>query len=182
MADEQNSYKLLQVLLAKRLWQEADWETASLLKVEKKKADEGGEAKISTDVRKAIDKLWIESSNGRFGFSVQSQLLKSVDNDIERLGDMVGWRTQGKWLKTDEITFSDYAPIGHLPAMGRFSVPVDLSVTPVEDIGFLLEKRYPSLFKSSNYDAKYVDDHDSLIDYMIDIAGLGDMEGISIMP
>ena len=41
-----------------------------------------------------------------------------VDSETEkRLGDRLGWRKEGNWLKYDQLTFklSPTTPIGHLP-------------------------------------------------------------------
>jgi eukaryotic-like serine/threonine-protein kinase len=46
-----------------------------------------------------IDQLWVEYSNGSFGFSVQKRIYRSVGGTMEynsevwqKFGDRVGWR------------------------------------------------------------------------------------------
>jgi hypothetical protein len=74
---------------------------------------------------RVIDKLWKTYSDGRFGFSQQKEIYLSVggQNDIteidmsmlEKMGDVIGWRVNGKWLKAEEFDFSINAPVGSLP-------------------------------------------------------------------
>lgn len=72
-----------------------------------------------------FDELWLEHSKGRFGFSVQQAIWKSLgglglhpkpDNDMERaFGDRVGWRRGEVWLGYHDYTFGLSAEPGHLP-------------------------------------------------------------------
>lgn len=74
---------------------------------------------------KTIDRLWQESSQGLFGFSVQFLIFVSTGNkpgkllsieSYEEFGDRVGWREQGQWIGFKEnLTYSLDAPTGHLP-------------------------------------------------------------------
>jgi GUN4-like len=78
----------------------------------------------------ALDQLWVKFSKGRFGFSVQQQLLApllakyySKTEAWNRFGDKVGWRVnhllkQNYWKKHSELTFTLQAPVGHFPHMG----------------------------------------------------------------
>ncbi len=70
----------------------------------------------------AIDQLWVKSSNGRFGFSVQKRIWEDVGGKTEpsyktfcRFGDRVGWRAMGNWINTSAIAYHLSAPRGHLP-------------------------------------------------------------------
>lgn len=72
-----------------------------------------------------LDKLWLQHSDGRFGFSVQKAIWNALggigtrpraDGDMERdFGDRVGWRQEEVWLAYREYSFSLAAPPGHLP-------------------------------------------------------------------
>ncbi|OCQ97144.1 hypothetical protein BCD64_16315 [Nostoc sp. MBR 210] len=74
-----------------------------------------------------IDKLWKKYSNGRFGFSVQKRIWKSLGggsdtshNTIEikeKFGDVVGWRKDGDWVYYADLNYYNHkkAPHGHLP-------------------------------------------------------------------
>jgi hypothetical protein len=73
---------------------------------------------------KRIDQLWVKYSQGKFGFSVQESIWKSVGgsskptNDVyNRFADRVGWRINQRWLKSDDYNFTNNAPSGHLPLM-----------------------------------------------------------------
>lgn len=127
-SDTGADYTRLDQLLAHRQWQQADWETASvMLKVASR--DEQGWLTTS-DVEKfpctdlcIIDTLWKKYSLGRFGFSVQARIWQEVGGKVgevncgteHRLGEQVGWLMYHEWLKYSELTFSLNAPSGHLP-------------------------------------------------------------------
>jgi hypothetical protein len=63
---------------------------------------------------RAIDKLWVDYSKGKFGFSVQKKVWMACggvagEYDYEvykKFADQVGWRRSGNWLGYDELTFS----------------------------------------------------------------------------
>jgi hypothetical protein len=135
-------YTRLRDLLAKQKWKEADEETAkAMLKVAGR--DEFLEIE---DIRffpcedlRTIDRLWVKSSNGKFGFSVQKEIYiklggtEEFDGLIwEKFGDTVGWRrkretfkipiilsvTYPEWVKWYELDFDlDNSPRGHLPVL-----------------------------------------------------------------
>jgi len=73
-----------------------------------------------------INRLWVNYSHGRFGFSVQKQVYVECgaqlngdypgDNIWYEFGDKVGWRVNGSWIYYKDVTFSNSAPQGHLPS------------------------------------------------------------------
>ncbi len=75
----------------------------------------------------AIDQLWLAHSNGRFGFSVQSRVWRSLgctlSGDIltqtiseNKFGQSVGWRKANTWLfPLDSFNYDIQAPQGSLP-------------------------------------------------------------------
>jgi hypothetical protein len=72
-----------------------------------------------------IDKLWVEYSYGSFGFSVQKKIFDSVNQNKGKFAEKVGWRGEAglfrgafAWKSDDDLTFSQDAPDGHLPAWG----------------------------------------------------------------
>ncbi len=91
---------------------------------------------IPPEVLQALDDLWVEASDGRFGFSVQQRIWAEVraQNPVDSataakaFGDRVGWTRlpgmedptfiAGDWLTEMEITHSLEAPVGHLPWAG----------------------------------------------------------------
>ena len=120
---------LLRNLLADKKWKEADGVTFTLML---KVADREKEGRLDTesidkfpceDLR-IIDQLWVEYSNGRFGFSVQKRIYQSLGGTREynwevwnKFGDKVGWIKNNRWLCYNDLTFSDLAVQAHLPCM-----------------------------------------------------------------
>lgn len=124
-SDTGADYTRLDQLLAHRQWQQADWETASvMLKVAGRDAQgwliRSDVAKFPCTDLRIIDTLWKKYSLGRFGFSVQARIWQEVGGKVDcgtehRLGEQVGWLMYNEWLKYSELTFSLNAPTGHLP-------------------------------------------------------------------
>ncbi|MDZ7954490.1 translation initiation factor IF-2 N-terminal domain-containing protein [Nostoc sp. DedQUE09] len=118
----------LQDLLAVGRWQEADQETEQLI-IQIADAERQGllgveELKnLSCHDLRVIDRLWVEYSNGHFGFSVQKKIWESFGftNNIRdyniwwSFGNSVGWRVKDRWLPYERIKFTFQAPKGHLP-------------------------------------------------------------------
>ncbi|MBD2113891.1 GUN4 domain-containing protein [Leptolyngbya subtilissima] len=91
---------------------------------------------IPPEVLQTLDRLWVEASDGRFGFSVQRKIWAEVraqnpeDSAVaaKAFGDRVGWTRPpgmedptfiaGEWLTELEINPSLDAPVGHLPWAG----------------------------------------------------------------
>jgi hypothetical protein len=123
LSDVGADYTRLRDLLADGKWKEADEETGVLMLKVARRETQGWLDTDSiktfpcTDLR-TINKLWVEYSKGRFGFSVQTRIYEEVGTDPEKWGDRVGWRKGGVWLDYSGFTFDSNAPVGHLP--GRF--------------------------------------------------------------
>ena len=129
-----NYYANLRELLAAQDWQAADRETAERMLEVMSRQNEGW-LRIEDmqnfpclDLR-TIDRLWVNHSQGKFGFSVQTKIWQSCDRpttynrDWETFGEAIGWRTKGDsatgdepgWLIYSQLTFDLLAPTGHLP-------------------------------------------------------------------
>ncbi|MHC0066526.1 GUN4 domain-containing protein [Nostoc sp. UIC 10890] len=124
-------YTRLRDLLKARQWKDADEETlAVMLKASGRKSEGWLDSESinnfpCTDLR-TIDKLWVEYSNGHFGFSVQKRIWENVGKDYEKFGERVGWRKGmfgnetknwlSNWLSYLDLTFTTASPQGHLPA------------------------------------------------------------------
>jgi len=123
-------YNHLEKLLIDRQWQEADRETGNIIlkatnQEQRGWLDEFDLQQLPSDVLQILDRLWIEYSQGHFGFSVQKQIWLSAgcqpgqDSEqlYQRFGQRVGWydSKMERWLMWDEYTFSLEAPRGHLP-------------------------------------------------------------------
>ncbi len=67
-----------------------------------------------------IDRLWQAYSQGKFGFSVQSRLLNSLDGRYDRLWPRIGWKIDGVWTRYPKsFTWSLEAPEGHMPLVNQ---------------------------------------------------------------
>jgi hypothetical protein len=71
---------------------------------------------------RTINQLWLNYSNGKFGFSVQKEIYESLggtrvynERVWNKFGDRVGWRKGGSWLVYSDLTFNIGAPKAHLP-------------------------------------------------------------------
>ena len=138
------NYIKLEQLLAAGKWKEADEETYNkMLEVEGKlqhshmvRGELIGIKNIENfscpDLR-AIDRLWVKYSNGRFGFSVQKRIYQNLGGTKEENGQVflayyeaIGWKQKGEkgeWLSYSQSTFNTQAPSAHLPReRGRPSV------------------------------------------------------------
>ncbi len=121
-------YSSLRDLLANKEWKKADEETREImLKISKRDEngwlDRGNIEQFPWQDFRIINRLWLEYSNSKFGFSVQKQIWENIEvasnNDFEvekTLGDRVGWRNNNVWLKYEELTFDLSAFEGHLPS------------------------------------------------------------------
>lgn len=122
----------LEELLELGKWKESDHETKRLLLELAGREQEGwllsGDANgISSQALLAIDRLWVEYSNGRFGFSVQSKIwqtlgCKSSDNiqtqtiSENTFGKYVKWRVGSRWISQwDSFNYDSQSPQGSLP-------------------------------------------------------------------
>ncbi|WP_354635371.1 GUN4 domain-containing protein [Planktothricoides raciborskii] len=126
------NYSQLRDLLATKQWQAADRETAAImLKIAGK---ESAGRLTGQDMQKfpceelgRINQLWLDFSDGRFGFTVQKQIWEQVGGLVDsddsetycRFADRVGWRKNGAWLDYSQLRFNSNSnttsPLGHLP-------------------------------------------------------------------
>jgi len=131
IAPLKGDYNQLRDLLGKKTWQEADQETVRVILQVAKRQKEGwlttkGIEKFSRSDLCMIDQIWLEASQGHFGFSVQREIWLSVDGQpgkfdaatFRNFGDQVGWRVNDDWLRHyNSFNFSLNAPKGHLPSL-----------------------------------------------------------------
>ena len=117
-------YSALETSLQAKNWQQANQETNQMLSALSQES-----INIPCESLAAIDKLWVDNSDGRFGFTPQKQVYLDTNNDVDsyvessyqNFGNRVGWRTFGYWSLFGDLTFNERAPIGHLPAPNRES-------------------------------------------------------------
>jgi len=121
------NYKKLRNLLTVKRWKEADEETENKI-LELLNTDywfdvssESLKQLPFTDIE-TIDRLWLNYSNGRYGFSVQKRIYESFGSlkefkreEWDKFGKVVGWKEDNKWLRRSNLSFTLDSPEGHLP-------------------------------------------------------------------
>ena len=120
-------YAPLQQALALQQFEEADRLTSAILRqLAGPDAERRGyvyysevPAMASVDLE-SLDRLWVVYSQGRFGFSVQLRLLRSLGGRWEQLWPRLGWKQAGVWTRyPGSFTWSLEAPEGHLPLVNQ---------------------------------------------------------------
>lgn len=77
-------------------------------------------AALPTMDLESLDRLWITYSLGRFGFSVQGQILRRCQGRWEELWTLLGWKQDGLWTRYPSgFTWSLEAPEGHMPLVNQ---------------------------------------------------------------
>jgi len=126
-------YETLQNLLKAGKWLAADKETVQLILAIAGQSDlenlrPEDIALIDCSELQVIDRLWMNYSNNRFGFSVQAKIYQNLGGSqqstieqnnelIEKWGDKLGWRKDGNWLKCSDLDYSKAAFEGGLPGL-----------------------------------------------------------------
>jgi len=121
------NYEDLQLLLIEQKFEEADRLTSSYLrKLAGKLAEKRGYVFYSEVMNmsgkdlQTIDRLWTIYSTGRFGFSIQAKILKSVGKKYELMWPKIGWKKEGLWTRyPGSFCWSLYAPDGHMPLINQ---------------------------------------------------------------
>jgi GUN4-like len=134
-------YSRIRHLLLEKKWKEADEETSKILLnlatqyrkylgIEQTEEATLDELCLSSDCMnyfpcedlRIIDKLWLTYSNSHFGFSTQTCIWQSINQDQKDVHlnckdfvEKVGWFLNENWRKEEEIIYELDAPIGHLP-------------------------------------------------------------------
>ena len=123
----------LRDFLATGKWRKADEETTRLMlqlgdKDEKGYLNTDDCRNFPREELRTIDRLWLDNSEGKFGFSVQKRIyleeggkLDDYDYDsYERMSDRIGWYKNNEWLSYSKLIFDNTtAPQGHLPGVFR---------------------------------------------------------------
>lgn len=123
-------YEPLDFFLRQGQWEEADRETGQIL-VQLAQRDIWGWLRpediehIPCADLQYLDQLWVEYSQGRFGFSVQKQIYRHMGGMNQfnqrawnQFAQEVGWRRRRwfrPWVRVQAMTYDLSAPLGHLP-------------------------------------------------------------------
>ena len=126
---EDIDYSQLSDLVKAENWREANAETLRLLLIIADRKDKGwldihSIRNLPLDALRGINQLWMEASQGRFGFSAQIQLYRAIcitspvntEESWYKFDYAVKWRSQdaqGRWINGQY--FNSSAPNGHLP-------------------------------------------------------------------
>ena len=125
------NYTKLRDLLKGQKWKEADYETYRLMItiVGRKEGDYFRKEDLLNfpckDL-KTIDRLWVQASQGRYGFSVQKEIYVRCGAKLDgeypgdeiwrKFGTEVGWRVNNEWQDYDDLTWNSIHVPGHLPS------------------------------------------------------------------
>ena len=126
-------YTKLRDLLKAQKWKDADRETYRLMItiVGRKEGDYFRREELLNfpckDL-KTIDRLWVQASQGRYGFSVQKEIYVRCGAKLDgnypgdeiwrKFGTEVGWRVNDSWKNYDDLTWNSTHVLGHLPWVG----------------------------------------------------------------
>ena len=120
-------YNKLQLNLLKQNFEEADRLTSAYLRKLAGKVAENRGYVFYSEVKAmpgedlvTIDRLWNIYSQGKFGFSNQAKLLKSVGKRYDLLWPKIGWKKDGIWTRyPSSFCWSLKAPEGHMPLVNQ---------------------------------------------------------------
>ena len=126
-SNENINFRELQLMLLEQKFEDADRLTSSLLrKLAGSLAEKRGYVfysevnKMSGADLRTIDRLWNAYSNGKFGFSNQAKILKSLGKKYELLWPKIGWKKDGLWTRyPSSFCWSLKAPDGHMPLINQ---------------------------------------------------------------
>ena len=126
-SDQEINYDLMQLKLLEQDFEEADRLTSSYLRQLAGKVAEKRGYVFYSEVNNisgidlvTIDRLWKIYSQGKFGFSMQAKLLKTVGKRYELLWPKIGWKNNGIWTRyPSSFIWSLEAPDGHMPLVNQ---------------------------------------------------------------
>ena len=121
------NYNDLQLNLLNQDFEEADRLTSAYLRKLAGKVAENRGYVFYSEVKNmpdedldTIDRLWKIYSQGKFGFSNQAKILKSVGKRYDLLWPKIGWKKDGIWTRyPSSFCWSLKAPEGHMPLVNQ---------------------------------------------------------------
>ncbi len=142
-------YKQLRDLLEAKKWQEADEKTYRLIV---KAADREKQGYLDFDdienfpcaKLRIINELWVQFSNGCFGFSIQKQIWEQCGNklkddkdwgecydSLDKFGEAVGWGERRSWFSTQEEDLKLIPEIALRSSLGHMPVSTLYLIYPL---------------------------------------------------
>ena len=126
-SEREINFDNLQLNLLEQNFEEADRLTSSILRELAGKVAEKRGYVFYSEVKnmsgkdlETIDRLWKIYSQGKFGFSIQAKLLKSVGKRYDLLWPRIGWKKDGVWTRyPTAFSWSLDAPDGHMPLVNQ---------------------------------------------------------------
>ncbi|MDJ0554081.1 MAG: GUN4 domain-containing protein [Microcoleaceae cyanobacterium MO_207.B10] len=125
---ELKEYTDLTHLLALKKWREADLKTGELILIRANRQREGflnhkSVRNFSCDDLRVIDNLWKNSSDERFGFSIQKQIWEDIAKnpesfDLETYQKFLEYIGRDQTANYNNLVFDSKSPRGHLPHTG----------------------------------------------------------------
>ncbi|MGK7911233.1 MAG: GUN4 domain-containing protein [Synechococcus sp.] len=130
-------YSILRDLLAEGKWKEADRETVRVFLAaanpttpESPYLAQDSIGNFPCQDLEIINRLWVEYSNEKFGFSIQKRIWdKIVGKGTSGIGigplfaddffNRIQWKKGKSWLPYSNLIFKKNAPVGHLPTLER---------------------------------------------------------------
>ncbi|HBR00197.1 MAG: GUN4 domain-containing protein [Roseofilum sp. Belize BBD 4] len=118
-------YTKLQNLLQMKRWKAADQETWNCLhKASGKPISSFLDPRNITDIHcedfQTVDRLWVEASEGRFGFTLQFQVYQQAGEEYFPFCQALKWPLRPSGNTEDYIQYKSNAPVAHLPSPARF--------------------------------------------------------------
>ena len=125
--EKEINFDKLQLNLLEQNFEEADRITSSILRELAGKVAEKRGYVFYSEVKnmpgkdlETLDRLWKIYSQGKFGFSIQAKLLKSVGKRYDLLWPRIGWKKDGIWTRyPSAFSWSLDAPDGHMPLVNQ---------------------------------------------------------------
>ena len=125
--EKEINFDKLQLNLLEQNFEEADRLTSSILRQLAGKVAEKRGYVFYSEVKnmpgkdlETLDRLWKIYSQGKFGFSIQAKLLKSVGKRYDLLWPRIGWKKDGIWTRyPSAFSWSLDAPDGHMPLVNQ---------------------------------------------------------------
>ena len=126
-SDQGINYDEMQLKLLEQDFEEADRLTSAYLRRLAGKIAEKRGYVFYSEVKNisgidliTIDRLWKIYSQGKFGFSIQAKLLKTVDKRYDLLWPKIGWKINGIWTRyPSSFNWTLNAPDGHMPLVNQ---------------------------------------------------------------